>query len=241
MMIATVRASSPRCSSSTARESGVCSPSDLEDLGFLALQQLIDLLRVVVGELLDALLRAVLLVLADLALVDELLEVVDRVAADVAHCDAPLLGHPAHDLDELLAALLRELRDRQPNQLAVVRGRQAEVGFLNRPLDRAQRAWVERLDGDHPRLGRVDRGELLERRLLAVVVDLDAVEERRRRAARAQRRELGLRGLDGLVHPPLCVLNEIVDRHGDQGVETIVPTRSPSTTLRMFPGSSAKT
>ena len=41
---------------------------NLEDLGFLALQELVDLGHVLVGELLHALLRAVLLVGADLAL-----------------------------------------------------------------------------------------------------------------------------------------------------------------------------
>src|SRR2546421_7247125 len=138
MMIATARAWSSRPCLSTATGFGARSGSDLEDLRLFALEQLVDLLRVVVRELLDALLRAVLLVFADLALVDKFLEVVDRVAADVAHGDASLLGHPAHDLDELFASLLRELRDRQPDQLSVIGRRQAEIGLLDRALDRAK-------------------------------------------------------------------------------------------------------
>src|ERR671936_797101 len=192
---------------------------DLEDLGFLALEELVDLLRVLVRELLDALLGAVLLVLAD-------------------------LGLPAHDLDELLTPLLGELRDGQADDLPVVRRRQAQVGLLDRALDRLQRVGVEGLNGEQSRLGRVDRGELLERRLLAVVVDLDAVEQRGRRAAGSQGRELRLRRLHRLVHPPGRVLDQVIDRHGPSSsvyVETSVPTRSPETTLRMFPGSSAKT
>ena len=160
-----------------------------------------------VRQLLDTLLGAVLIVLARLALVDELLEVVHDVPADVAHGDPPLLGHVADDLDELLAPLLGQLRDRQADHLAVVRRRQAEVGLLDRPLDRLQRARVERLDGQEARLGRVDRRELLERRLLAVVVDLNAVQQGRRRAARAHRVELGARVLDARVHPFLGILN----------------------------------
>ena len=62
---------------------------------------------------------------ADLALLLEVLEVRDRVAAHVAQGDASLLGELADDLDELLAPLLGELRDRQPDQLAVVGRRQA--------------------------------------------------------------------------------------------------------------------
>jgi hypothetical protein len=162
---------------------------------------------VVVGELLDAVLGAVLLVAPHLALVDELLQVVNRVAAHVAHGDPPLLRHVAHDLDELLAALLGELRDREADQLAVVGWGQAQVGLLDRALDGRDRVRVEGLDGQHARLRRADRRQLLERGLLAVVVDLDAIEQGRRCAAGAQRRELRLRRLDGLVHPPARILN----------------------------------
>src|SRR5262249_21600172 len=177
MMIATVRASSSRCCSSTATGFGAPSASNLHDLGFLALQQLVDLGDVLVAELLAAVLRAVLLVAPGLAVVDELLQMVDRVPAHVADRDLALLRHVPDDLDEILAPLLGQLRDRQADQLAVVRRRQAEVGLLDRPLDRGDRVRVERLDRQHPRLGRADRRQLLERRLLAVVVDLAAVEQ----------------------------------------------------------------
>ena len=70
-------------------------------------------------------LRRALLVVADVAVLDELLEVPHHVAADVAHRDAALLRHRAHDLDELLAPLLGQLRDRQADELAVVRRRAA--------------------------------------------------------------------------------------------------------------------
>src|SRR5690242_12963751 len=144
MMIATVRARSSRWSSATTVGSGARA-SDLHDLGFLALQQLVDLVHVLVGELLDAILGAVLLVAADLAVVDELFEVVDRVAPDVPDRDLALLRHLADDLDELLAPLLGQLRDRQADQLAVVGRRQAEVRLLDRALDRRDGARVEGL------------------------------------------------------------------------------------------------
>ena len=84
---------------------------------------------VLVGELLQPVLGAVHVVGAGVAVLLELLQVVDRVAADVARGHAPLLGHVPHLLHELLAPLLGELRDRQPDQLAVVGRRQAEVGL----------------------------------------------------------------------------------------------------------------
>src|SRR4030095_14205094 len=58
MMIATVRALSASVPRSTARESGARNASDFHDLRFLALQQLVDLVDVLVGELLDAVRRA---------------------------------------------------------------------------------------------------------------------------------------------------------------------------------------
>ena len=99
------------------------------------------------------------------------------------------------------------------------------------------RARVERLDRQHARLGHADRRELLQRRLLPVVVDRDSVEQCRRRAARAHGVELGARvppppGPSGVRRPASarrlspCLL---------PGVEMIVPTRSPATTRRMFP------
>src|SRR5687767_8401934 len=76
--------------------------SDFHDLLFLALQELVDLPRVLVGELLRPLLGPPLLVVPHVAVADEILQVVHQVAADVPHRDAAFLGEVAHDLDELL-------------------------------------------------------------------------------------------------------------------------------------------
>src|SRR5512133_520803 len=226
------------------RSSRPTEASDFEDLLLFAFEEVVDLVGVVVRQLLDALFGPVFLVAADLALVHELLQVVHDVSADVPDSDTSVLRHLPRDLDELLAALLGQLWDRQADDLAVVRRGQAEVGLLDRPLDRRQRARVERLHRQQPGLRRVDRGQLVERRLGAVVIDLDPVEQSRRGAARSQGVELVLGGLDGFVHPAGRVVNELVDGHlsaPEFGVETMVPTRSPSTTRRMLPSASAKT
>jgi hypothetical protein len=193
---------------------------------------------VLVGELLRPLLGPPLLVVAHVAVADEILQMVHDVAADVPHRDAALLGQVAHDLDELLAPLLGELRDRQADDLAVVRRRQAELGLLDRPLDPLDRAGVVRLDREHPRLGHVDRRELVERRLRPVVVHLDAVEERRRRAPGPDGIELVRGRLHRLVHATLGVVQQIVDHASSRGVEMIVPTRSPATTRSIVRSSS---
>src|SRR5689334_5084961 len=167
------------------------------------------------------------------------------VPPHVSHRDLPLLRDLADDLDELLAALFGRLWHRQPDQLPVVRRRQAEVGLLNRFFDPLDRGGIERLDREHPRLWDVDRRKLLERRRRPVIVDRDAVEQRGRRAAGTHGVELGACVLDARVHPLACVLDQLVDgRHqlsSSAGVEMSVPTCSPATTRRMLPSASANT
>src|SRR5438874_2129437 len=85
--------------------------SYLEELGFLVLEGVVGLLDEVVGELLQLLLRACHVVLADLAVAGVLVECFFRVPADVTDGDAPLLRLVPRHLDELLASLLGELRE----------------------------------------------------------------------------------------------------------------------------------
>src|SRR6266508_1766446 len=220
MMIATERAISGRSGSCCGRSGRRLRSRvrmrtwlHLEDFGFLAFQEVVDPVDVLVGELLHALLGPVLLVGGDLALGDELLHVVHDVAAYVPHRDAAVLGALADDLDEVLSPLLCQLGDREADDLAVVRGRQAEIGLHDRLLDRLQRAGVEGLDRQHPRLRHVDRGELVQRRGGPVVVHRDVVEQGGRRPAGADAVELVLRRLDGFVHAADVVLDDVVD-HG---------------------------
>src|SRR5918911_1098133 len=92
MITATDDATSGRSSSGSGRmrasvrmrERSLTLLSDLHDLGFLALQEVVDLVHVVVRELLDAPLRRTLLVVAHVAVLHELLEVPHRVAPHVA-------------------------------------------------------------------------------------------------------------------------------------------------------------
>ena len=149
----------------------------------------------------------------------------------------PSSAQLADELDELLAPLLGELRDRQADHLAVVRRRQAEVGLLDRLLDRLDRGRVERLDRQQARLGRVDRRDVLERRRRAVVVDGDPVEQRGRGAARAHARELAARGLDRAVHPPFRIRQEVLDRghHASSG-SGVRDDRADALAVRDAPG-----
>ncbi len=106
------------------------------------------------------------------------------VATSVAHPHPALLGPVPHHLHEVLAAVLGELRERQPDHLAVVRGIDPEVALLDRLLDRLDRALVVGRDREHPGLGHPEAGDLLQRHLAAVGVDLQLLDQRRRRATR---------------------------------------------------------
>src|SRR5215203_3938532 len=108
-MIATLRGASGGSRSAAT--------SDLHDFRLFVLDQVVDRLHVLVGQLLHLLLAPPLLVVADLALAHELLQVLHHVSAHVADRDLPLLAVAADDLDELLTPLLGQLRDRQPDDL----------------------------------------------------------------------------------------------------------------------------
>src|SRR5215207_1800735 len=139
MMIATLR----------ARLVGLRSvaTSNLHDLGLFMPDQLVDRAHVLVSELLHLGLPTPLLVVADFAVLDQLLEVLQDVAADVSNRDFSVLAVTTDELDELLAAFLGQLGDRETDDLAVVRGREAEVGLHHRLLDRLDLGRVEGLHG----------------------------------------------------------------------------------------------
>src|ERR1700681_1312523 len=114
------------------------SRSDLEDLSLLPLDGVVDPRDELIGGLLhlDELGRD--LVLADVAVLLDAAEVVDLVAADVAHRDTGLLRLAVPQLDEVLAGLLGQLRDGDADHVTVVARIEPEVALLDRLLDGAQ-------------------------------------------------------------------------------------------------------
>ena len=123
-----------------------------------------------------------------------------RVAADVAHGDARVLGLVADDLDELLAPLLGQRRHRNADDVAGGRRIQAEVGVADRLFDHRDHLLLPRLHRDRSRVGERDVRALADRHRRAVVVDLDVIEEARVRAAGADLAEVVLQRLDRLLH-----------------------------------------
>src|SRR4029450_4284878 len=101
----------------------------------------------------------------------QLAHVVVNVPTDVADRDARLFDPLPHVLRQLSPAVLRQWWDRKPDDGAVVRRRESQVGLQDRLFDGTHRASVIRLNNDEPRVRRGDRGELIEGGWRPVIVD----------------------------------------------------------------------
>ena len=95
---------------------------------------------VLVGDLLDLVEAAPLVVFGDLVVLQQLLQLVVGVAAHLADAVAAFLGVLVHELRQLLAALLGQRGNRDADDLAVVGRVQPEVGAADRLLDRRRSA-----------------------------------------------------------------------------------------------------
>ena len=179
----------------------------------LVLHGLVDAVHVLLGEVVELLLRAAHVVLARLAVLGDAVELLLGAAADVADGDLGVLALGPRHLDQVAPALLGELREHDAQDLAVVGRVHAEVAVADGLLDGAELAGVVGLDDRHARLGHGDRRHLRHRRGRAVVVDHDLVEHRRCGPAGAHRAEVLAGDRQGLVHPLLGVEQGVVD-HG---------------------------
>ena len=170
-----------------------------------------------------------------------LLELVGRIAAEVADLDPGLLHPLVDDPDEVLATLLGERRDVEPHDRAVDVGHQPDVALGDRLLDGAQDAAIPGLDDDLVRLRDADPGELVERRGRAVVLDVDALDERRRGATGPDALEVALHGLDRAAHLVVGIGDDLGAHAGAPPAapgapEMRVPTGSPAATRVMLSG-----
>src|SRR5699024_4826330 len=195
-------------------DAGFCAPgsgSDRLELGLLEAERLGALIVVLLGERLELLLRPGARVLAALLVLAQLLDRLLRGAARAAHGDAAVLGLGARELHVVLAALLGEGGQHHAQVVAVVGGVHAQVRVAQRGLDAGHRGLVVGGDDDGARLGELEGGQLVQRRGGTVVLDGDALEHRGVRAAGADRGELVLGDLHGLLHLGLGVLQDARD------------------------------
>src|SRR5688500_2770835 len=125
----------------TRRQPPLRGYSNLEDLGFLRLEQLLDLGDLAVVQLLQLLLGVLDVVLGDLV---QLLEPVAGVGARVTDGDASFLGELVHDLHQIPPPLLVERGQGHADHSALRRRIQAEVRVADRLLDRLRQSLVPR-------------------------------------------------------------------------------------------------
>ena len=118
-----------------------------------------------------------MLVLADVLLLLVRLQLIPGVAAHIADRDPRLLRILMGKLGQLLAAFLGQVRDRQPDILAVDDRVDAEARITDRLLDRADVLTVPDLDRKHARLRNADAAHLVQRHRRAVNLDVDRLEE----------------------------------------------------------------
>ena len=184
-----------------------------------------------------ALLGAGDVVLRDVSVLLQFLEAVLRMPTDVSHRHLRILGLVLRDFDELLAALLGELRDEHTDDDSVRRRVHTEIRITDRLLDRRERTLVIRRDDHHAGFRRLERRQLRERCVRSVVVDRDLLEHRRGCTAGANGREIVLRYFDSLVHLLFGLEEDVID-HVLLPVVMRVPIFSPRTARAMLPSTS---
>src|SRR5690606_35765476 len=111
----------------TEAKYGCSAISDRHNFGVFFLDDLVDELDMLVRELLDLLLGALLVILGDQAFLLKIGKILVGVAANVAHSHARLFAALVNDLGQLAAPLLVEMRNDQTNRLPIVRRRQPEI------------------------------------------------------------------------------------------------------------------
>src|ERR1700722_1336889 len=107
---------------------------DLHQFLFLVRHRLIDVRHMLVGELLNVILRATVLVLRDELFLEHLLQVVHHFAAHVAHRDPRSFRFRAHNLRDVAPPFFGERRHGDANQRPGGIRSQTQIGLVNRLL-----------------------------------------------------------------------------------------------------------
>ena len=120
----------------------------------------IDLAHELIGHLLHVASHPLLVVLADVLVLQQLLQGIDAIAPHMADGDPRFLRVAVGDLDHLLAALLVELGNADAQRRPLGGRGQAEVGVADRLLHGADHAAIPNLDRHHARFRHAQGGDL---------------------------------------------------------------------------------
>src|SRR6185437_5631464 len=190
---------------------------DGQELLFLRLHRRIHVLDETVGQLLHVVLCAAIIVLADLLVLQHGLDVLERVAADIADRHLGTFAFMADMLGEILAAFLGEWRHIEADHGTRSGGCDAEVGCHDGFFDGAHHLLFIGRNGQRARVRDGHGGDLVDRNVLAVVVHPDVFHQRGAGAAGAKVRQLVTQRLDALAHAGLAVAFDVVEHGGSGG------------------------
>src|SRR5215471_9121403 len=174
--------------------------SDLQHLGFFTAGYRVDLLRVGVSDLLQLVTGALGRVFRDFASPLLMVDAMQLVAPHVAYRNAGFLGALPDHLDVFPTALLGQGRDRNSDDLSVVRGIEAHSRVADGLFDGTHLPPVVHLHGQKPRLGSADLSQLVELRRCPVVGHHDPLDQRRVGSARTDGGKAVLEVLDRPIH-----------------------------------------
>src|SRR5205085_1731578 len=140
---------------------------------------------------------------------------IQPISPHMADRDARRFRILMRDLGKLLAAFLIQFRNAQADRLPFGVWRQPEIGSADALFDRMHQRAIPYLHRQQPRFRDGHGRHLIERHVTAIGLDLDMIDQPRRRAPRAQTAELLLEDRDRALHPPLEIV-EIMRRccHG---------------------------
>ncbi|CAN0652880.1 protein of unknown function [Nitratireductor aquimarinus] len=178
---------------------------DVHDLGFFLGQELVHDGDGLIRHLLHLFGLRVQLVLAYVAILFGLFEMLHAVAAHVARGNLGALGVLMGDLHEFLAPLFIELWQRNAQGRTVHDRVEPEIRFADRAVHGIDHALVPHRHGDHAGFGHGHRGHLVDRHGCAISLHLDRVQKVGRSTARTKRSKIVLKRTDCPFHTSLQI------------------------------------
>ncbi len=123
----------------------------------------------------------------------------------VADRNLGIFAFATHDFRQLVPAFLGQRRQGDTQRLPG-RGRvKTQVRFTDRTFHGRHRILVPWRNRKRTRVAHRDAGDLIERRRIAVIVDLDVIEQPRVSSTCPNFRQIGIQCLDRLGHPPFRI------------------------------------
>src|SRR3990167_3434395 len=209
-------------------------PLNGHQIRFFLLNSHFDLGHELVGQLLDLVGGATLFVFADFLFLDQVFQLAQGIATNIAHGDTTILGGITGLLGEALAGFLGQGRHGDQQQLAQVGRIEAQTGALDRLVDGRQHIALEGHDLQGARILDGDVGHLIQRGIRTVVRHHHATEDARVRLTGTDTTECMEQRLQALLHAHLGVLLDRVDHSLFSSIR--VPSAPPTTTFSSAPG-----